>query len=149
LITTNNHHHHFHHHHRQHLNHPQQTTAQNTDTRTVYHIHHHHYCLRLPPPPHLLHSSTNQLLPTCQIGAARFKGAFPPTLFDPSLHRDSANGGIFVRAKGDGAPAVTPGFKVVVLAQQRWQDYEKELRQCFGQFWGSLSAIRIVDNSPQ
>lgn len=80
-----------------------------------------------------------------QIDAPRFKGAFPATLFDPLLYEESAKGGIFVRARGDGAPTVSPGFKVVVLAQQRWQDYDKELRPCFGSYWDKLSAIRVID----
>ena len=79
-----------------------------------------------------------------KIGAKKYKGAFPPTLFDPTKNLASAKNGIFVRAKGDNAPTVATGFQLVVVAQQDPKRYTKELRGCFDVYWGNLQACRVV-----
>mmetsp|Transcript_30088 Transcript_30088/g.78969 ORF Transcript_30088/g.78969 Transcript_30088/m.78969 type:complete len:590 (+) Transcript_30088:158-1927(+) len=79
-----------------------------------------------------------------KIGAKKYKGAVPATLFDPTKNAISAAKGIFVRAKGDPAPIVAPGFQVVILAQQKPKTFAKELKESFDAYWDNLEARRVL-----
>ena len=77
-----------------------------------------------------------------KVCAPKWKQAFPLGLLRPEEWATCA-AGVFIRAKGDGAPRVTKGFNVILLANQKPKDFEKELRDSLGFAWAGIRAIHL------
>jgi hypothetical protein len=78
-----------------------------------------------------------------KVFAKKHKGAFPKELFSPSRWNDAA-ASVFVRAKGDGAPKLSPGFNVVVVGVASEAAYGKLLKDGLAFAWSVLEAVVVL-----
>eukprot|EP00040_Diaphanoeca_grandis_P023700 m.129381 g.129381 ORF g.129381 m.129381 type:complete len:416 (-) comp29394_c0_seq2:113-1360(-) len=78
------------------------------------------------------------------ICSRKYKGAFPLGLFDVKK-RSTCAAGVFIRAKGEGAPKIKDGFTVVLVANQASNKYVKALQKDLGpEVFDHLEAIEIA-----
>jgi hypothetical protein len=78
-----------------------------------------------------------------KVFANKHNGVFPKALFSPSRWNEAA-ASVFVRAKGDGAPKLSPGFNVVVVGVASEAAYEKLLKGSLEFAWGVLEAVVVL-----
>ena len=80
-----------------------------------------------------------------KVCVAKYKGAFPIDLFNPALQQ-KCTAGIFIRAKGEGAPKVDPKFSVMVIANADTKSYQKDLEKTLGpKVWDFLEAVKVTE----